>query len=244
MLVTGGASFIGSHLVDALVERGARVRVVDDLSSGRLENIQQHIDAGRVVPEGVHGFRTETAQRYYHGPEALSDWTLDSSDPQCYRKALQGMVGFGCNMAFRKQFLEAGSPFPEDLGAGSLIGSGDDFYMFVQVLKHGLKIRHRFSAAVTHFFPQEVARQRSRVLELCAGNAAFVLKLLVEEEGVRWPVVRFLFSALEGRSLRLLDRRTLTPGSRVLLSGVQAAWAYFRGPLIYWRSRRRRDTQP
>ena len=32
VLVTGGCSFIGSHLVDALVERGARVRVVDDLS--------------------------------------------------------------------------------------------------------------------------------------------------------------------------------------------------------------------
>lgn len=44
VLVTGGASFIGSHLVDALVERGAKVRVVDDLSSGRLENIQNHID--------------------------------------------------------------------------------------------------------------------------------------------------------------------------------------------------------
>src|SRR5215211_2706991 len=47
-LVTGGASFIGSHLVDALLERGARVRVVDDLSSGRLENIQGHLAAGRV----------------------------------------------------------------------------------------------------------------------------------------------------------------------------------------------------
>src|SRR5262245_51452847 len=48
VLVTGGASFIGSHLVDALVARGAMVRVVDDLSSGRLENIRSHIDAGRV----------------------------------------------------------------------------------------------------------------------------------------------------------------------------------------------------
>ena len=42
-LVTGGASFIGSHLVDALVARGAWVRVVDDLSSGRLENLESHL---------------------------------------------------------------------------------------------------------------------------------------------------------------------------------------------------------
>ncbi len=48
VLVTGGTSFIGSHLVDALVERGAAVRVVDNLSSGKLENIRRHIEAGRV----------------------------------------------------------------------------------------------------------------------------------------------------------------------------------------------------
>jgi nucleoside-diphosphate-sugar epimerase len=39
VLVTGGAGFIGSHLVDALLERRARVRVLDDLSSGRRENL-------------------------------------------------------------------------------------------------------------------------------------------------------------------------------------------------------------
>ena len=48
VLVTGGTSFIGSHLVDALVARRARVRVVDDLTSGKLENIQEHVAAGRV----------------------------------------------------------------------------------------------------------------------------------------------------------------------------------------------------
>jgi nucleoside-diphosphate-sugar epimerase len=47
-LVTGGASFIGSHLVDALLEKGADVRVVDNLSSGKFENIQRHVEAGRV----------------------------------------------------------------------------------------------------------------------------------------------------------------------------------------------------
>lgn len=46
VLVTGGASFIGSALVDALVCRGARVRVVDNLSSGKLENLQCHLESG------------------------------------------------------------------------------------------------------------------------------------------------------------------------------------------------------
>jgi len=48
VLVTGGASFIGSQLVEALVRRGACVRVVDDLSSGKLENIQARLDTGTV----------------------------------------------------------------------------------------------------------------------------------------------------------------------------------------------------
>jgi nucleoside-diphosphate-sugar epimerase len=48
VLVTGGASFIGSHLVDALVRRGAAVRVADDLSSGTIENLQGHLDAHRI----------------------------------------------------------------------------------------------------------------------------------------------------------------------------------------------------
>lgn len=40
-LVTGGAGFIGSHIAAALLDRGARVRIIDDLSTGHLENVDE-----------------------------------------------------------------------------------------------------------------------------------------------------------------------------------------------------------
>lgn len=48
VLITGGTSFIGSNLVDKLVNLGVNVRVVDDLSSGKKENIRDHIKAKRI----------------------------------------------------------------------------------------------------------------------------------------------------------------------------------------------------
>jgi UDP-glucose 4-epimerase len=48
VLVTGGAGFIGSHLVDRLVNDGYSVRVLDDLSTGKLSNIEAHLKADRA----------------------------------------------------------------------------------------------------------------------------------------------------------------------------------------------------
>jgi UDP-glucose 4-epimerase len=50
--VTGGAGFIGSNLVDALVERGDRVEVLDDLSTGRRENLARALSRGAVLHDG------------------------------------------------------------------------------------------------------------------------------------------------------------------------------------------------
>jgi len=67
ILVTGGAGFIGSHLVDRLMEKGNEVKVVDDLSAGSLKNIERWLDNKnfefiegdmrdpKVVSEGVKG---------------------------------------------------------------------------------------------------------------------------------------------------------------------------------------------
>lgn len=47
VLITGGAGFIGSHLAEALLARGGTVTVIDDLSTGRFENIEPLIDHPR-----------------------------------------------------------------------------------------------------------------------------------------------------------------------------------------------------
>ena len=48
ILVTGGAGFIGSHLVDRLVNGGYSVRVIDNLSGGRLENLKRPLEANTI----------------------------------------------------------------------------------------------------------------------------------------------------------------------------------------------------
>src|SRR4029078_9786288 len=73
VLVTGGASFISSHLIDHLVEKGARsIRVVDDLSSGRLANIQGHIDPGIVEFQQADLLEPGAPQRAVEGMSSVA----------------------------------------------------------------------------------------------------------------------------------------------------------------------------
>lgn len=53
VLVTGGAGFIGSHLVDLLMEEGCRVIVIDNLANGRKDNLRQH--KGRINFKFIEG---------------------------------------------------------------------------------------------------------------------------------------------------------------------------------------------
>lgn len=76
VLVTGGASFIGSHLVDTFVERATSVRIMDDLSSGKMERTRV-IDA---VKEVLHytGHKAEIKLRP-EMPIGLYDRVADDS---------------------------------------------------------------------------------------------------------------------------------------------------------------------
>jgi len=70
-LVTGGAGFIGSHIVEALVTRGARVRVVDNLSTGYLRNLEAVSDRidfleGNLADESIAHKAVENVELIFH----------------------------------------------------------------------------------------------------------------------------------------------------------------------------------
>lgn len=87
ILVTGGAGFIGSHLVNKLIDSGARVSIIDDLSTGRRENVNpkatfHHMDMNaKEVPEI---FRKEKPEIVYHlafntsVPQSVKDPLFDA----------------------------------------------------------------------------------------------------------------------------------------------------------------------
>ncbi|TWT83046.1 dTDP-glucose 4,6-dehydratase [Planctomycetes bacterium CA13] len=72
-LITGGAGFIGSHLAEKLLQQGFRVTIVDDLSTGRKENIEHLLDnpaveyiEGTVEDEVLVHDCVDRADRVYH----------------------------------------------------------------------------------------------------------------------------------------------------------------------------------
>lgn len=88
-LITGGAGFIGSHVADALLARGDSVTVLDDLSTGRMENLNSALDEGAefvegsILDEGVVDQCMAEADACLHlaaavGVELILDRPLDS----------------------------------------------------------------------------------------------------------------------------------------------------------------------
>ncbi len=71
VVVTGGAGFIGSHLVEALRRRGRRVTILDDLSTGRVENVRHCLDDQCQLLEGRVGDLCQRADQIFDGVQQV-----------------------------------------------------------------------------------------------------------------------------------------------------------------------------
>jgi len=83
ILVTGGAGFIGSHIVDALVEKGHRVLVLDDLSTGKAENVNAAAELHQLdirSAEAAELIASENVTAIYH-LAAQMDVRRSTEDP-------------------------------------------------------------------------------------------------------------------------------------------------------------------
>jgi len=85
-LVSGGAGFIGSHLVEGLLAEGRRVRVVDDLSTGHRRNLAHLGDAYEWLPGDLADF--EVARRAAEGAEIVFHLAAVPSVPRSVREPL------------------------------------------------------------------------------------------------------------------------------------------------------------
>lgn len=128
VLVTGGASFIGSHLVDALVERKASVTVVDDLSSGRLEHLHQHLASAKVRFIKADLRSREAADAAIAGQQCVFHLAaahggrgyLETHEAACASNfVLDGVVFDSCvrHAVDRVVYASSGCVYPRDLQA-------------------------------------------------------------------------------------------------------------------------------
>jgi UDP-glucose 4-epimerase len=109
-LVTGGAGFVGSHLVENLLESGHRVRVLDDLSTGSLDNLP-------AAAEFVEGDITdaETVERAFEDIDGCFHLAATASVERCHREWLRShqvnLTGT-INIFDQARRVRAGRPIP------------------------------------------------------------------------------------------------------------------------------------
>ncbi len=117
-LVTGGAGFIGSHLVDRLVEDGHEVIVLDNFATGYPENLAQHHGSSQLNLQQIDITDREAMQPYFHDVEwifhlaALADIVPSIKQPMDYHHAnVDGTVNVleAARLAGVKRFIYAAS---------------------------------------------------------------------------------------------------------------------------------------
>ncbi len=103
-VVTGGAGFIGTHLVRALVASGLKVVVIDNLSSGTIDGIKDLIDGGKVTFHQVDIRDKSALEKVFSGKEAII-YHL-AADPRVKESVEQPVDSYDQNVTGTLNILE------------------------------------------------------------------------------------------------------------------------------------------
>jgi UDP-glucose 4-epimerase len=166
-IVTGGAGFIGSHLVDALLEAGHQVSVLDNFSTGRPENLShvrndvELVECDLSVP-GKWLQKLEGAHWVFH-LAALADIVPSIQNPDAYFRAnVDGTFNLlqGCVAAGTKRFVYAAS--------SSCYGIPDQY-----PTPESAEIRPQYPYALTKRLGEELVMHWAQVYRLPAMSLRF-----------------------------------------------------------------------
>jgi UDP-glucose 4-epimerase len=202
-LVTGGAGFIGSHLVDRLLERGDEVVILDNLSTGRIANVRHHLEDSRfrfvndsilnaeVVDELVAG-----CDVVFHLAAAVGVWYIVQNPLQAIRVNVEGTETV-LRAAFRhwKKVVLASSSEVYGKATKAPLREDDD-----RVLGPTTVSRWSYSSskAIDEHFAWAYAAQGLPVVILRFFN---VYGPRIHENGYGTVVARFIRQALHGEDL-------------------------------------------
>ena len=124
-VVTGGAGFIGSHLVEALLERGEQVRVFDDFSTGKQEHIAPFADRIEVIEGNL--CRLEEVRRAVKGADyVLHQGALRSVPRSVDNPMASNDVNVGGTLNVLHASKEAGVKRVVSASSSSVYGGRDD----------------------------------------------------------------------------------------------------------------------
>jgi UDP-glucose 4-epimerase len=161
-IVTGGAGFIGSHLVERLLAEGCEVVVLDNLSTGRLKNLSHVASDPRLSVEEVDVSDTRTIAPFFRGVDwvfhvaALADIVPSIQQPLVYHRSnVEGTVAVleAARHAGVKRFLYTAS--------GSCYGIPD-----VLPTSETAPIRPQYPYALTKYVGEQYALHWASVYKL------------------------------------------------------------------------------
>jgi len=166
-LITGGAGFIGSHLVDALIKQGQDVIVLDNLSTGRLQNLEHNIEKIQFIEcdiskPGKWQNKFKNVEKVFH-LAALADIVPSIENPDSYYQSnVNGTFNVleACRKHHVKKIVYSAS--------SSCYGIPDEY-----PTKETAEIRPQYPYALTKYLGEQLVMHWCQVYKLPAVSLRF-----------------------------------------------------------------------